>query len=141
MYYLICYFIVVSVNYYAIVVIKIASLLLLKLRHSRVLVGAGQYTRGPRVTRGRPVAYTHSGGGERGPRVTRGRPVAYTHSGGGERGPRVTRGRPVGYTHSGGWGKGKMTSKTRMARGKGAPRGRRVEKSTNSPANTTNNGY
>ena len=31
-----------------------ASLLLLKclLRHSRVLVGAGQYTRGPRVTHG-----------------------------------------------------------------------------------------
>ena len=59
-----------------------ASLLLLKclLRHSRVLVGAGQYTRGPRVTHGTLHARTS---------LNRVGPF---------------RDRCVGYTHSGGWG-------------------------------------
>ena len=37
------------------------------------------------------------------------------------------RGRRVGYTHSGGWGTRKKDIHPRMARGKGAPRGRRVD--------------
>ena len=59
-----------------------ASLLLLKclLRHSRVLVGAGQYTRGPRVTHG--TLHARASLNRVGP----------------------FRDRCVGYTHSGGWG-------------------------------------
>ena len=85
-------------------------------------------TRGPRVTSW--VAWV---GNTRG---LRDRVWETTHALGSLLG--APRGQRVRSTHSGGWGTGKMTSKTRMARGKGAPRGRRVEKSPNSPSNTTN---
>ena len=83
-------------------------------------------TRGPKVTSW--IAWV---GNTRGPRVTR------SLSGMGDSLLDAPRGRRVGSTHSGGWGTGKMTSKTRMARVFGAPRGRRVEKRLNLHYNTT----
>ena len=69
------------------------------LRHPRVLVGAGQYTRGPRVTRAgqytRGPRVTRAGQYTRGPRVTRAgqymRGPRVTRAGQYTRGPRVTR--------------------------------------------------